>query len=204
VRQDTQVTLPLTRRVRSAPQRRVQEALVPREGALRLPALPVLALGEPLLHLPAKPCLGPLPPLVAAVDRDGRRADVQVLPAEPVVLLAVERRVGEHPIPGHPQRRLEHRRPELRAVVARADRDGGGGEEVAGGVTGDRQLGPERGGLLFPGPREEVMGGVAALQAGGIDGRLGLGADQAARLGARGGLPEEGDDLPFFRSLLAA
>jgi hypothetical protein len=58
--------------------------------------------------------------------------------------------------------------------------------------------------VLAAGPLEEVLRGVAALQAGGVNGRLGLGADQAALLGARGGLEEEEDDLPFFSSRLAA
>jgi hypothetical protein len=58
--------------------------------------------------------------------------------------------------------------------------------------------------VFLAGALEEVVGGVAAFQAGGIDGGLGLGPDQAALLGARGGLEEERDDLPFFSSRLAA
>jgi hypothetical protein len=45
---------------------------------------------------------------------------------------------------------------------------------------------------------------VAALQAGGIDGGLRLLADQAAARGARGGLEEEQDELPFFSSRCSA
>src|SRR4051794_41903756 len=66
MRQDTQIALPLPGGVRLTPQRRAQQALVPRERALRLPALPVDRLGEALLHLPAVARLGPLPPLIAA------------------------------------------------------------------------------------------------------------------------------------------
>jgi len=60
------------------------------------------------------------------------------------------------------------------------------------------------GGLPPAGPCEEVAGGVTALQASSIDSGLRLVADQAALLGARGGLEEEQDDLPFFSSRLAA
>jgi hypothetical protein len=75
---------------------------------------------------------------------------------------------------------------------------------VAGGVADHRELGPRAGAGLFAGPLEEVTGGVVTLQAGGVDGRLGLLVDQAALRGARGGLEEEADDLPFFRSRWAA
>jgi hypothetical protein len=58
--------------------------------------------------------------------------------------------------------------------------------------------------LLAAGPLEEVLGGVTALQAGGIDGGLRLVTDQAALLGARGGLEEEQDEVPFFKSRCSA
>jgi hypothetical protein len=121
-----------------------------------------------------------------------------------VVVLAVEGGVGQHPVPGHPQRRLGHGRAELGGVIGRAEADGGCGEEVALGVADGGELGPGRGAVLAAGALEEVAGGVAALQAGGVDGRRGLLADQAALLGARGGLEEEQDELPFFTSRLWA
>ena len=64
--------------------------------------------------------LGPLPALPAAVERDDGGPDPEVLPAVPVVLLAVERGVGQHPVPGDDQGRLGHDRAELRGVVGRA------------------------------------------------------------------------------------
>jgi hypothetical protein len=75
---------------------------------------------------------------------------------------------------------------------------------VAGGVAGDSELYPGLGAEPLAGPLEEVARGVVALQAGGIDGGLGLLLDQAALLGADGGLEEEQDELPFFRSRPAA
>jgi hypothetical protein len=202
--QHAEVALPLARGIGPAAQGRAEQTFVPREGALRLPALAVFPFGKALLHLPAVARLGPLPSSVAAVDGNGGRADVQVLTAEAVVLFAVERRIGQHPMPGDSQGRLLHRGTELRGIVARAEGDGGGGEEVAAGVAGDGQLRPGEGGLLAAGPREEVVGSVAAFEAGGIDGRLGLLTDQAALLGARGGLEEERNGLPFFSSRRAA
>src|SRR3979411_1642147 len=95
-----QIALALARGVRLAPQGRAEQPLVPGEGALRLPALPVdapvpAALGpltEALDHLAAVARLRPLPPPVPPVQRDHRRADAQVFPAVAVALLAVARR----------------------------------------------------------------------------------------------------------------
>jgi hypothetical protein len=75
---------------------------------------------------------------------------------------------------------------------------------MAAGMADGGELGPQPGAVFTAGALEEVLRGVAALQAGGVQGRLGLGANQAALAGARGGLEEEQDELPFFRSRLAA
>src|SRR5947209_9885379 len=103
--QHAEVAFAFTRGFRLAAERRVQQSLVPREGALRLPALPVdplmptplRLLAETLDHLPAVARLGPLAALVAPVDRDDCGADTQILAAQPVVLLAVEGRVAQQP-----------------------------------------------------------------------------------------------------------
>jgi len=195
-----------------APQGRAEQPLVPGEGALRLPALAVhplvpaaaRLLAEALDHLPPVARLGPLAAPVAAVQRDDRRAGAEVLPGQAVVLLAVEGGVAQHAVPADEQRGLLQDRAELGGVVTRADREGGPGEEVAAGVAGDGELDPRLGALGRAGPDEEVAGGMAALQAGGIDGGLGLLPDQAAALGARGGLKKEQDELPFFSSRAAA
>jgi hypothetical protein len=54
------------------------------------------------------------------------------------------------------------------------------------------------------GTLEKVAGGVPALHAGGIDGGRRLGADQTVLSCARGGAVEEQEELPFFKSRLAA
>src|SRR5262249_6136539 len=135
---------------------------------------------------------------------EDRRAGAEVLPGQAVVRLAVEGGVAQHPVPADDQRGLLQDRAELRGVVTRADRDGGAGEEVAPGVAGAGELDPRRGALLGAGADEEIAGGVAALPARGIDRCLGLLPGQAAALGARGGLEEEQDELPFFSSRCAA
>jgi len=207
-----QVTLALARRIRLAPQGRAEQPLVPREGALRLPALPVDApvpaapwlLAEAPDHLAAVARLGPLAPAVAPVQRDHRRADAQILPAKAVALLTVECRVAEHPVVTDRQGSLGHDRAELRRVVGGAEADPRRREEVAGRLAGDRQLRPQAGVVPAVSTLEEVTGGVPALQAGGIDGGRRPGADQAVRLCVRGGAVEEQDEFPFFKSRLAA
>jgi hypothetical protein len=212
VSQDPEVTLPLSGGIRSAAEGTPEPPLVPAERGLGLPPLavhpavarPPRLLPEPLDHLPPVRGLGPLPAPPAAVERDHGGPHPEVLPAVPVVGLAVERRVGQDPVPGDGQGRLGHRRAELRGVVGRAGADGRPGEEVAGGVAGDRQLGPEPGGVLPPGPLEVVPRRVPALQPGAVDRGRRLRADQAAVSCGRSGAQEEADDLPFFSSRPAA
>src|SRR5579872_2423980 len=102
----TQIAFARTRGIGLTPQGRAQQTLVPREDTFRLPTLtvhpPIPAVLRPLAksphHLPTVAGLRPPPPLVPAVQGDHRRADAQLLPAEAVALLAVERRVGQHPV----------------------------------------------------------------------------------------------------------
>ncbi len=121
-----------------------------------------------------------------------------------MALLAVERRVAEHTVVTDRQRSLGHDGVELWRIVGGAEADPRRGEEVAGRIAGNGQLGPQSGGVLAVGPFEEGAGGAPALQAGSIDGRRRLLADQTALLCVRGGAVEEQDELPFFNSLLAA
>lgn len=136
--------------------------------------------------------------MAAGVDRDDRRPDAPLVPGVGVVRLAVERGVGQQPVPAHGQGRQEQDGPELGGVVGRAGGHGGPGQEVAVGVAGDGELGP--GGVLGPGPAGEVPGRVPALQPGGIDGGGRPVADQAGLGCGRGGAEEEDDELPFFSS----
>src|SRR5829696_5702386 len=101
VSQDPELALPFAGGVRTTSERTPQPTLVPGESGLGLPPLavhpPVPAppglLAEPLHHLASIPGLRPLAALPAAVERDDRGPDAEVLPGVPVVLLGVERRV---------------------------------------------------------------------------------------------------------------
>ena len=212
VGQHPEVALSLSRVIRPAAERAAESPLVPGEGRLDLPPLTEhpLAPGarrllpEPLDHLPAVRGLGPLPALPAGVERDDGGPDPEVLTGVPVVLLAVERGVGQDPVPGDHLGRLGHHPGELRGVVGRAGGDRRPGDEVGVGIDRDGELGPQPGRMLPPGALEEVAGRVAALQPGPIDGRRRLRADQAAAGCGRGGAVEEADGLPFFSSRPAA
>jgi hypothetical protein len=138
--------------------------------------------------------------VAARVDRDDRRADAQVLPCEPVVLLGVERGVGQHPVPSDQEGRQEQNGRELRGVVGRTDRDDGPGDEVRVGVNGGGQLRPTARRVLTLGAGDEVPGGVPAIQPGGVDGDGGLLGDQAAVGRGRDGAFEEVEEDPPFSS----
>lgn len=210
--QDTKLALPLPGRIRPGTEGTAQPPLVPAEGGFGLPPLavhplvpaPLGLLAEPLDHLPPICGFRPLPALPARVERDHGGPDIEFLPGIPVVILGIERGVGQHPVPGDDQGRLGQDRGELRGVVGRAGGDRRPGEEVAPGVAGDGELGPQPGRVLLAGPLEEVPGRVPALQPGAIDGGGRLLADQAAVGCGRGGPEEEADDLPFFSSRAAA
>ena len=154
-----------------------EPSLVSGKGALGLPPLtehplvPValLALTEVAGHL-GSVCAARRAVVPARVDRDHTRADAQVLPCEPVMRLGIECGIGQHPVPGEAQRRQQQNGCELRGVVGRAKCDGGPGDEVRVGIDGGGQLGPTFGRVRALGSGDEVARGVAAVQAGGIDG----------------------------------
>ena len=209
--QHPEAALPLPAVVGLAVQGTPESPLVPGEGALGLPPLAehplvpgAVRLGsEPPGHLtPVLPAR--LPGVAAGVDRDDRRPDAQLLPGVGVVGLAVERGVGQDPVPADGEGRLGQDRSELRGVVGRAGGGGGPGDEVAARIDRDGELGPGPGGLLRPGPVDEVAGCVPALQPGGIDGDGRLRPDQAAVGSGRGGAEEQDDELPFLRSRCSA
>src|SRR5262249_20847740 len=160
------------RRIRPAAEGRAEQALVPREGALHLPALAVLAAAEAPPHLAAVAPLGPPPPLAPAVHRDDGRADAELLAAQPVGVLGVEGGVGQEPVPGGVPPRGYDGLGELGRVVTRPGADDGGGKQVALRVAGGGELGVAAAAVPLALAQYEVAGGVAALQPGGIDGRL--------------------------------
>ena len=212
VGQHTQLALTLAGGIRPTPEGAAEASLVPGEGTLGLPPLavyplvpaPLRLLAEPLDHLPAVRSLRPPPPLPAAVQRDHGGPDPEFLPGVGVVGLGVERRVGQHPVPGDRQGRLGHDRCELRGVVGRAGADTRPGEEVALGIDRDGELGPQAGRVFLTGPLEEVARRVPALQPRSIDGGGRPVADQAAAGCGRGGADKEDDGLPLLSSREAA
>jgi hypothetical protein len=117
-----------------------------------------------------------------------------------VVLFGIERRVGQHPVPGDAQCGQQQNGCELGRIVGRAECDGGPGDEVRVGVDGGGQLGPTLGRVLALGAGDEVPGGVAAVQTGGIDGDGRGFGDQFARGCGRDGTFEEVDEDPPFKS----
>src|ERR1700733_4067195 len=98
---------------------------------------------EPPLHLPTVLGFRPLSSLAAAVDRDDRTADAQLLAAETMVVLTIEGRIAQDTIPTHDQGSLVQRRSKLWVVIGRPRADGGCRNEVAGGVADDGELGPK-------------------------------------------------------------
>ncbi len=67
-------------------------------------------------------------------------------------------------------------------------------------VADDGEFGPQASAVLFARPLEKGGGSVPAFQARRVNGRLGPLANQAAVLGADGGLDEEENNLPFLSS----
>jgi len=188
-------------------QRAAEPPLVSAECALGLPPLAVYPLVTGALGARAEvpSHLGPVaarwhPVVPARVDRDHRRADAQALAREPVVVLGVERGVGHHPVPEDQQGRQQQDRGKFRGIVARAGGDGDPGDEVRVRVDRGGQLGPTAGRLLGARTGDEVARGVAAVEAGGIDGDGGSFGDQLALDRGRNGAFEEVEEAPPFNS----
>lgn len=212
MRQNSEIAFSLARGIRATSERTAEPTFVSAERGFRLPSLAIDAarataprfLAEALHHLASVASLGPFPALAPPVQRDDRGAHAEFFASVPVVVLGVERGIGQHAIPGNHQGGLGHDRAKLRRVVGRAGGDGRPGEEVAVGVAGDGEFGPKPGGVLPPGPLEEVARGMAAFQARAIDRGSGRGVNQAACACGRSGPMEEENNLPFFSSRAAA
>ena len=171
-----------------------------RERTFGLPSLAIFAAVEPPLHLAAVLGLGPFATLGPLVDGDDGGANAQFLTAQAMIRFAIIGGIPEHTVPRNKDAGTFHGRSKLRTIIAGTGAHGGRGEEVAGGVADDRQLRPQACRVPFTGTGEVVAGGVPTLQARGINGRLGLRADEAAFLGAHGGRDEEKHGFPFFSS----
>ena len=87
--EDSQQALAFLGGVVTGPQRRVQPAFVSGDHALHLPTIPVDSIEESPFHLAAVLCFGPTPSGVTPVERNDRTAYAQLLPAQPMIGLAV-------------------------------------------------------------------------------------------------------------------
>ena len=203
--QDAQVALALSGGFASRSQERSEAPLVPREGALDLPALAERASRETNLHFAAIPARRPLA-RPSRLQRNNRAPDAQGLAAKDVMRLAVVGGVGHHAAPVRQGIAFAHERSKLRRVVRRADSNARGRPEVALTVAQHRQLGPTLAQRfsafrLFP---AIIAADVAGLEAGGVDDPLGLGLDQARKSRALEGAPLEYVKSPFFSSRASA
>ena len=187
-----------------------EESLVPAERTLGLPPLAVHPLRaaprwpglEPADHLPAVAAPDRTAAPTPAVHREHTRADAKVASGVGVVVFAVERRVSEQGVDLDPSSGRSDSRAELARIVPGTAGDNGRQEQMGAGVGDRRELRPPRSPDLLPRPQVVVPAGVAGLQAGGIDRRVGVLEDQSA--GGRNSYCEELVSPFFPRSRSAA
>jgi hypothetical protein len=177
---------------------------MPREGAFRLPALAILPRVEPSFHLPSVLRQRPIAALAAPVDRDHGRAHTQIFATHAMILFAIEGCVAKDAVPTNDQACFSQSQGKLGGIIARTHADGRRRQKVAGGVPDDGEFRPRGCSAFLAGPSEKITGGVATVQARGINRCFGPLVDQAAVLGAHGGLDEEENGLPFFKSRCSA
>ena len=202
--QHPEVALALARCIGATAQRGAEETLMAREGAFRLPALAILPPVETSFHLPPILRQRPLAALAAWVDRDDGRAHPQIFATQAMILFAIEGSVAEDAVPANEQTGSFQRRSKLGGIIARTRAHGGRGQEMAGGVADDGEFRPRACRAFLAGPSEKIPGGVATVQARGINSCFGPLVDQAAVLGAHRGHDEEESGLPFFKSRCSA
>jgi hypothetical protein len=213
--ENSQIAFSFACRVAPAMQRGSQSTLKAGDDAFNLPALPVFAAVKALGHLPAIAPLGhagsPTPaaavfPLKgratsAAVEVNYRGTDPQALPGHPVIGLGIVAAVGQQSVNFQIPGGLEHRRPEETQVVAGPDTGDCRGNQMALGVTDNRQLGI----LAFAvaavavSPAPGIVGRTdRRLQSCRVDGRFRLLVDQPNALSIREDRTEQIFKAPFF------
>jgi len=115
-----------------------------------------------------------------------------------MVLLAVERGVGQHSQQPQTRRRGREAQRKLRRVVGRPTGDRCGQDELAADVADQRQFQKVLEAPATPGAQAEVVARVVGIEPGGVDGRRGARRQQAEfyRPGRQG--VEEAVESPFF------
>jgi hypothetical protein len=119
-----------------------QHALVAREEAFHLPALPVDAREEAPLHLAPIPCLGPPSTAPARVERDHGGAEAQLFATQPMIMFGVVGGIPQEAVPLELLGRLPHRSRQLGRVLRRAPTHHGPSDQMGLGFCDDRHFGP--------------------------------------------------------------
>lgn len=168
------------------------------EGAFHMPAVAIDTAWKAFFHLAT--VAGPRPGAeAAAVEGDDRRTDAQDFAGQAMVVLGVEAGLGQEPVDRPVTARWARRRSEARRILAGPLAHHRGGEQVAVGMTDDRQLGPEAAGMgPASGPPDAVARNVAVLRPGCVQGRLRPFVDQATRLGSIENGMKQGVESPFL------
>ena len=123
-------------------QRGAESALVPAEGALRMPALVVERLRKPLPHFSTVAGAWPAASLVAGIQLDDASSHAEFFTAEPVIVLGIVASIRKRGIDGKQTGCLPHGRGEVRRVLGGTGPRHRTQDEVRVRVDDCRQLGP--------------------------------------------------------------
>jgi hypothetical protein len=120
-------------------------------------------------------------------------------------VLGIVRSIGQQAIEVDVAAGLPDGGGKLRGILGRPPTDKGSGPEMGLAMAGHRQLGPmQQSATLLALAPDVVATDMAALQAGGINDRLGFGADELELAGSPQDCAEQGVKSPFFRSRCSA
>ena len=163
----------------SAPQRRSEASLEPRDRAFDLNSLTVLSIMKTTVHL--TPVFGPGPAASATlVQLDDRAADAQLFPRIRMVVLGVVSAVGQQAVDTDPFARTAQHRRQQRRILRRPVAHQGMNQQMGRVVARQRELGPATQFIAFLAGSVGIMRrAVSRLQARGVDAGLLLPAQKA-------------------------
>jgi len=163
----------------AASEARSQPSFEPRYRALNLRPLAVFEFGKPPVHLSAVLRTGPAP-ATASVQRDNRAANAQLAPGVGVVMFGVVASIGQHTVNPQTTTGTVQYRGEQGGILTRAVGDQNFGEQMAGVMAGQRQLGPATQGIAFLAGTPSIMRrAMPGFQTRGIDARFLFAADHS-------------------------